>query len=533
MKLISQHVKAIMEECKLRARDTGLSFSDETLEYIVTNQDMLELSPKMMIPTIYDYWVHDVKVLQEKGKYKLYPSNPYETVINTRPAVSFYNDNNPDWLNVMIFYHVLGHIDFFQNNIFFKHTWGDDFMGRARADKRLIARLRSEYGRWVDYIIEFARGADNILGYYKLLSALNISPAARFSRQMNYYFDCFLQNVKEVSHNEYLKNLDRYNELKRSSPELGESLFFSEVKTRYPEFDSLLEKDIQMANTKPKDVLEWILENSPFLRKDENSWMKSVIHVVRDTALYFDPQRRDHIFNEGWASYWHERMFLKDSRIKGHEVDFARVHAKVTALPSVGLNPYAIGMRLTEWIGDLAEKGRISYEYEKLQKIEDRDNYNLKTGRGTDFLFKLREEYCDFTLINQFLDQDFVNRYKLFTVEKRLNTDRQTWEYFIKSRDAKEYRQMLLDNLWHPPDIAVDEEKTDDSSIYLVHREEGKPLVQEYITNTMIGLEYLWGNEVKLETTEIYYEKQAEKVKLAKTRVCYRMKNRKLSRTEL
>jgi stage V sporulation protein R len=56
-----------------------------------------------MIPTLYDYWVHDVEVLKEKGKYELYPGNPYETVINTRPAISFYNDNNPDWLNVMIF----------------------------------------------------------------------------------------------------------------------------------------------------------------------------------------------------------------------------------------------------------------------------------------------------------------------------------------------------------------------------------------------------------------------------------------------
>ena len=533
MKLISQHVKAIMEECKLRARDAGLRFSYETLEYIVTNQDMLELIPKMMIPTIYDYWIHDVKVLQEKGKYKLYPTNPYETVINTRPAVSFYNDNNPDWLNVMIFYHVLGHIDFFQNNIFFKHTWGDDFLGRARADKRLIARLHSEYGRWVDYVIEFARGLDNILSYYKLLSSLNVSPASGFSSQMNYFFDYFLQNVKEVSHNEYLKNLDRYNELKRTSAELGESLFFSEVKSRYPEFDSLFDKYIQNAAGKPGDVLEWVLEYSPFLRKDENSWIKSVIHVVRDTALYFAPQRRDHIFNEGWASYWHERLFLKDPRIRGHEVDFARVHAKVTSLPAVGLNPYAIGMRLMEFMEDQAGKGRISYDYEKLQKIENRDNYNLSTGGGTDYLFKLREEYCDFTLINQFLDQDFMNRYKLFTVEKRLNTARQSWEYVIKSRKAEAYRQMLLENLWHPPDISIDEEKTSDSSIYLVHREEGKPLVEEYLSNTMIGLEYLWGGEVKLETTEMYYEKKGEDTRLVKTRVCYTMKNRKISRQVL
>ena len=436
MKLISQHVKSIMEECKRRARDEGLIFSDETLEYIVTNQDMLELSPKMMIPTIYDYWVHDVKVLQEKGKYKLYPTNPYETVINTRPPVSFYNDNNPDWLNVMIFYHVLAHIDFFQNNVFFKHTWNDDFMGMARADKRLIARLRSEHGRWVDYIIEFSRGADNILGFYHILSELNTTPESTYSRQMNFYFDCFLQNIKKVSHSEFLKNIDRYNELKKSSPETGESLFFAEVKTQYPEFDSLLDKHIRKPETVPHDVLEYVLEHSLFLQKEENQWMKSVIHVVRDTGLYFDPQRRDHIFNEGWASFWHERLFLKDPRICGHEVDFAKVHAKVTALPGVGLNPYAIGMRLVEYVCDLAEKGKISYEYERLHKIEDRKSYNKKTGSGLDFIFKLREEYCDFTLINQFCDQEFMNRYKLFTVEKRLNQAHQSWEYFIKSKKS-------------------------------------------------------------------------------------------------
>lgn len=118
MELVSQHVKKIMEECKVRARDEGLKFDDETLEYIVTNRDMIELSPKVMIPTLYDYWVHDVRVLSGKGMYEAYPSNPYETVINTRPAISYYNDNNPDWLNVMIFYHVLAHIDFFRTICF-------------------------------------------------------------------------------------------------------------------------------------------------------------------------------------------------------------------------------------------------------------------------------------------------------------------------------------------------------------------------------------------------------------------------------
>ncbi|MBF0233347.1 MAG: SpoVR family protein, partial [Desulfamplus sp.] len=205
MEIIDQHVKGIMEGCKRRARDAGLSFEDESLEYIVTNRDMIELSPKVMIPTLYDYWVHDVRVISGKGMYELYPNNPYETVINTRPPISFYNDNNPDWLNVMIFYHVLAHIDFFQNNLFFKHTWDYDFTGQALADKRLIAKYRSEHGRWVDYIIEFARGIDNIVGYHDQVSK-SVSPdEKRILGKLDYYFDIFLQKEKKVSQNEYLK----------------------------------------------------------------------------------------------------------------------------------------------------------------------------------------------------------------------------------------------------------------------------------------------------------------------------------------
>ena len=192
MELIDQKTKKIMEGCKERARAAGLRFEDETLEYIVTNRDLLELSPKNMIPTLYDYWVHDIEVLKEQGKYELYPHNPFETVINTRPAISFYNDNNPDWLNVMIFYHVLAHIDFFQNNLYFRHTWDYDLTGQALADKRLIARLRSEHGRWVDYLIEFARGIDNLVGYHAELSRLN-RVISEHSGKLDFYFDTFLQ----------------------------------------------------------------------------------------------------------------------------------------------------------------------------------------------------------------------------------------------------------------------------------------------------------------------------------------------------
>ena len=537
MDLIDQHTKKIMEGCKERAWEAGLRFQDESLEYIVTNRDLLELSPKAMIPTLYDYWVHDVEVLKEKGKYELYPSNPYETVINTRPAISFYNDNNPDWLNVMIFYHVLGHIDFFQNNLFFRHTWDYDFTGQALSDKRLIARLRSEKGRWVDYIIEFARGMDNQVGYYRELSRMNRKPKTADDKRLDFYFDVFLQSIKKVKITEYVKEINRYNECRRKHKKEYEKSFFSEIEKKYPEFEEIYKKSRKQKQGRQLDLIEYLLENSNHLKREENQWMQQILQVVRKTSLFFQPQIRTKIMNEGWASYWHEKLFLKDDRIKGHEVDFARVHAGVTSMPRVGLNPYALGMRIFCYIEALADKGRYSLEFRRLMDADLRKKFDKGKGNGQDFIFEVRRNLNDFMFISNFVDQDFVNQYKLFVADKRLNKVKMVWEYYIKSKKSEDYRNMLLNALYHPPSITVDETKNENNTLYLNHHFEGKPLVKDFISNTMMGIEYLWGGPVKLETSEVASmsrpqgdQEEASERKIKWQRVLYTMEKRKLSR---
>ena len=546
MELINQHTKEIMEECKRRARKAGLTFFDETLEYIVTNRDLLELSPKVMIPTLYDYWVHDVEVLKEKGKYELYPSNPYETVINTRPAISYYNDNNPDWLNVMIFYHVLGHIDFFQNNTYFRHTWDYDFTGKALSDKRMIANLRSDHGRWVDYVIEFTRGIDNLVGYYDLLTEMDHPTQTKPQKRLDYYFDVFLQAVKKVSTHKYVKEIERYNKLVKETSEKAEDAFFAEILLKNPEFESLYEKYTEEVAPSKVDVLQYIMENSDFLKKEENRWMKSVMQVVRDTSMFFQPQIRTKIMNEGWASYWHETLFLADERILGHEVEYARVNAGVTAMPRVGLNPYALGMRLFQYIEELADKGKLTYRFQKIADDHTRKIYDANTGKGRDFILHLRRNFSDFLFVNTFLDQDFVNRHQLFVAGRRLNRERMVWEYYVKSRKAEDYRQMVLDSLYHPPKIDVDKEKSKDGALYLNHRFEGKPLYPDFIPGTMLGIEYLWGKPVNLETTEVVVKpklqrpsfgapppKEEVKKEFQFQRVLYTMENKKISKKVL
>ena len=540
MELIDQHIKSIMEGCKERAREAGLRFENETLEYIVTNRDLIELTPKVMIPTLYDYWVHDVEVLREKGKYELYPSNPYETVINTRPAISYYNDNNPDWLNVMIFYHVLAHIDFFQNNLFFKHTWDEDLTGKALSDKRSIAELRAQKGRWLDYVIEFARGVDNLVGYYSELSRIHQPGKERISSRTDYYFDVFLQTEQRSRISHYLKEMERYNQSIRENGPMGEDLFFKHVTQHYPEFDALYEKFVKEKPGRRMDVMAFLMNHSRFLNKEKNRWMKQVVEVVRSTSLFLQPQIRTKIMNEGWASYWHEILFLSDDRIEGHEVDFARINSSVTTLPRVGLNPYALGMNLFYYIEEMANKGRLGYTFQRITDTQARKNFDTGAGNGRTTIFDVRENFSDFSFIQTFLDQDFIDRHKLFVAGRRLVEDRMVWEYYVKSRKLEDYRKMLTDALYHPPHVVIETGKTNES-LYLNHIFEGKPLVKEFIANTLLGIEYLWGGPVELETSEVkairdipvkgpgHVEGGINK-EVVWERVKYTMKDRKLQR---
>jgi stage V sporulation protein R len=540
MELISQHAKRIMEGCKERARQAGLRFDDETLEYIVTNRDLVELGPKVMIPTLYDFWVQEVEVLSEQGRYELYPNNPYETVINTRPPISYYNDNNPDWLNVMIFYHVIGHIDFFHNNLFFRQTWDYDFTGRALADKRLFAKLRSEKGRWVDYVIEFARSIDNLVGFFDQL-AESENTGERNLSLLDYYFDFFLQRGPKPAVSTYSREIERYNRMLREHPEDGESRFLKSVIEKHAELEALHAKKLKEKKTVGNtDLLRFLMEYSPFINREENRWMLMILEVIRATSLYFQPQARTRILNEGWASYWHDILFLGDDRIRGHEIDYALVNAKVTSMPRVGLNPYALGMRLFQHLEEQADKGRTGLEYFQTADRLQRRRFDRATGKGRDYIFHLRENYCDSMFINSFIDQDFVDRHRLFVTGKRLNKERMTWEYYVRSRKAADYKQMVADSLYHPPRIEVT--VTENNTLVLNHVFEGKPLLRDFIQGVMLGVEYLWGGEVQLITSvpipmkagregDNQTKEEVPKQTISWKRFRYTMKDRTLSRT--
>jgi stage V sporulation protein R len=68
-----------------------------------------------------------------------------------------------------------------------------------------------------------------------------------------------------------------------------------------------------------------------------------------------------------------------------------------------------------------------------------------------------------------------------------------------------------------------------------LHHFEGKQLIREFIPDTLVGIEFLWGGEVHLETIEIVKKRivEDEGERYFQRKVLYTMKDRKIEKIKL
>ena len=69
---------------------------------------------------------------------------------------------------------------------------------------------------------------------------------------------------------------------------MAESVFFSEVRVKYPEFQTMFD-NYKGAEHETVDILEFICRHSPFLKKEENVWMQSVIDYCQEYIIVLCP----------------------------------------------------------------------------------------------------------------------------------------------------------------------------------------------------------------------------------------------------
>lgn len=436
------------------------------------------------IPGRFSHWTHGRSYRQSKTQYDYGLSKIYELVINSNPAQAFLLENNPPIENKFIMAHVLGHTDFFKNNYTFANT---------RRDMPEAVRHNAER-------IKSYEDTQGILAVEEFLDA---------ALAIEQHVDPFL--LERPSRDDELKQWRELTTREEKSTQRFDNEFDDLFEPRTGSVHQNLGKRALalMPPSPDLDILGFIRNHAPYLE----DWQRDIVDIVRSESLYFYPQRRTKIMNEGWAAYWHKRLMRemgdRDLITDAESETWRQLHAGVVAPNPRSLNPYYLGMKMYEYLEDY-RNGTLTEEetsYLRKEGITTYPKYEgpLKDSPATPFLRDIMMHNDDQSFIRNHFNKIVADRMEMYIYEER-----QTRPYFppvtVVAKDGWErIREMLvtsMDNSGVPYITVTDGDYKKAGELYLEHQFDGRSLDPEYVEKTLPYLHRLWQRTVHIETKE-------------------------------
>jgi stage V sporulation protein R len=450
--------------------DLGLDFMEQEFE-VVSARKMLEILA-YRLPVNYSHWSFGRDYEIERTKYRHGFSIPYEVVFNSDPARAYLMETNPLPVQVLVMAHVYAHNDFMKNNKHFQITRRDMIASASEAARR-FRRYEEDYGREaVEKLIDAGMALEWNVDPDEL-----IRPETEAQARERLYGWSEKLPVEGRFH-------DMLTPEKSMSPELKRKL-----RGRTPPEPTM-------------DILKYVIENSPLLSQE---WQKDVLNTIRSQALYFLPYRRTKIMNEGWATFWHEKIMERlfaDKFLTGDDHGYYNLYnSRVKAHSPRSINPYLLGSALLRNIEMRWNTGRFGPEYEACSQAEQKRHWDLRLGKGREKIMEVRRTHMDWFFVDEFLNREVVDDLELYLYEE---FDQGSHiELKVKETGWKKIKQLMVQSLmnWGIPRIMVmDGNYRNSSHLYLRHEFEGVPLEEEYCKKTLEHLYTLWGRPVYLET---------------------------------
>ncbi len=414
------------------------------------------------LPGRFGHWSRGKAYYRMKTEYDYGLSKIYELVVNTNPSYAFLMEQNDLLQNQVVVAHVLGHTDFFKNNVYFRST-----------PPNMIDKVSVNADRVRQY--EFDHGIDKVERFLDSVLAIeeHIDP--------NTYLR---QRIDERRDDEAANGEDGAR--KRSS--VYDDLWALDISSEQAESDAAEAE--QRAETRrhrfpaepQKDILKFLAQHAPNLEP----WQRDLLLIVREEMLYFVPQMRTKVANEGWASLWHSRITREMDLDDNEYTQFAQMHAGVLATSRMRINPYHLGYHLLE---DIERRWNNPTEEE------------LRQGRLPDMghakLLEVRETESDVSLLRNYLTKDLVERLDLYLYKKEDD------EWVIVEKDWEKVRDGIVANMTNfgYPYITIwDADYNGNTELLLHHHFEGQELDIPYAEKTLEHIHHIWSRPVHLET---------------------------------
>ncbi|WP_155668250.1 SpoVR family protein [Ornithinibacillus caprae] len=460
----SKELTKAIDEITEIASGFGLDFYP--MRYEICPADIIYTFGAYGMPTRFSHWSFGKQFHKMKLQYDLGLSQIYELVINSDPCYAFLLDSNTLIQNKLIIAHVLAHCDFFKNNVRFSNTRRD-----------MVESMTATAERIANY--EMIHGKDEVESFLDAVLSIqeHIDPSIVRPKLPSYEI--------EEKEEKKMKQQTPYDDLWDLDHVKSDIEPAAKVRKKFP--------------PKPeKDLLLFIQEYS----RELEDWQRNILTMMREEMLYFWPQLETKIMNEGWASYWHQRILREMDLTSEETIEFAKLNASVVAPSKQQINPYYLGLKIFE---DIEERYNNPTDEMKERGVE--------SDSGREKIFEVREIESDISFIRNYLTKDLVQQEDMYLFEKQ-------GEYYrITDKDYENVRDQLVSmrvNGGFPYITVENGDYMRNGELYLVHSYEGTELDIKYLENVLPYIYQLWGRKVYMETVvddkEVVYSFNGDKV---------------------
>lgn len=430
---------------------SGFGLDFYPMRYEICPADIIYTFGAYGMPTRFSHWSFGKQFFKMKLHYDLGLSKIYELVINSNPCYAFLLDSNSLIQNKLIVAHVLAHCDFFKNNIRFQNTKRDMVESMSATAERIRA-YELKYGKkevetFIDAVLAIEEHIDPSLMRPKLAWTMD--------------------------------DEEEWEEEEKSIPSPYDDLWSLDQKEKKP---VKKKKKKKFPPAPEKDIMLFIEQYS----RELSDWQRDIMTMIREEMLYFWPQLETKIMNEGWASFWHQRILREMDLTSDEAIEFAKLNAGVVQPSKTGINPYYLGVKIFE---DIEERWNNPTE-EMIKRGE-------KPGTGREKMFEVREIEGDISFLRNYLTKDLVMREDMYLFQK------QGRDYKIVDKEWEKVRDQLVNmrvNGGFPYITVNDGDYMKNGELYLKHWYEGIELDLKYLEKVLPYLHQLWGRTVHLES---------------------------------
>lgn len=227
------------------------------------------------LPGRYSHWTFGKAYHRMKMMYDFGLSKIYEVVINSNPSYAFLLETNSPIQNKLVIAHVLGHVDFFKNNVYFSQT-----------NRRMVDEAAMHARRMTEY--EFTHGRKVVEEFLDAVLSIeeHIDP---------HFFIKKARDDKEGANKELKRREGRFDDL-----------FTAEERGDKEATDGDKDAARSKLAAPEKDLVYFLMQHSPILK----DWQRDAMAMIHEEMEYFVPQMQTKIMNEGWACCVRDSLLL-------------------------------------------------------------------------------------------------------------------------------------------------------------------------------------------------------------------------------